>query len=38
VVSCPVGYVLELELSGSLDTDILLELGASLVSAVALPS
>lgn len=32
-----VGYALELELSGSLDTDILSKLGASRASAVALP-
>jgi len=37
VVSQPVGYVLELELSGSLDTDILLELGAAQTATVALP-
>ena len=38
VVRRTAGYVLELELSGSLDADILLELGASQVSAVLLPS
>jgi hypothetical protein len=37
VVCRPVGYVLELELSGSLDLDILLELGAVQTSAVVLP-
>jgi len=36
-VSRAIGYVLELELSKSLDTDILLELGASQASAAALP-
>ena len=36
VVARPVGYVLELELSGSLDTDILSELVASQTTAVAL--
>jgi len=36
VVARPVVYVLELELSGSLDTDILSELVASQTSAVAL--
>lgn len=37
VVRRTVGYGLELELSGSLDMDILLKLGASQVSTVALP-
>jgi hypothetical protein len=32
------GYVLEIELSGSLDADILSELGASQASAVSLPA
>lgn len=31
----PIGYVLDLELSGSLDTDILLELNASHLNAAA---
>jgi hypothetical protein len=35
VVRRTFGYVLELELSGSLDTEILAELGASQVSATA---
>ena len=37
VVRRTVGYLLELELSGSLDTAILSELGASRVSVVLLP-
>jgi len=37
VVSRAGGYILELELSGSLDTDILLELGAAQSVAIALP-
>jgi hypothetical protein len=37
VAGRPVGYVLELELSRSLDTDILTELGAAQISAAALP-
>jgi hypothetical protein len=37
VVCRTVGHVLELELSGSLDTDILSELGASQTSADTLP-
>jgi hypothetical protein len=36
VAGRPVGYVLELELSGSLDPNILAELGASQGSAIAL--